>query len=93
MAGRQIPFAKAHALGNDFLLVDAKDTDAIAAEALSVEMCDRHSGVGADGLVIVGAASPEDASFRIYNSDGSEATLSGNALRCAAARFMSRKAG
>ena len=57
---------------------------------LAVRMCDRHSGAGADGLVVLGPSSTADASFRIYNADGSEAGLSGNALRCAAAWLLSR---
>jgi diaminopimelate epimerase len=91
VAERQIPFAKAHALGNDFLLVEASDVAAIERDGLAKQMCDRHAGIGADGLVILGVSTSEDASFRIYNADGSEATLSGNALRCAAAWLMSRK--
>ena len=59
---------------------------------LTRSICDRHSGIGADGIVLLGAAPDADASFRIYNSDGSEATLSGNALRCAAAVLSSEKA-
>jgi diaminopimelate epimerase len=82
---------KAHALGNDFLLVDAKDAQ--TPEAVALQICDRHIGIGADGLVVLGPASPEEASFRIYNSDGSEATLSGNALRCAAAWMLNRMGG
>jgi diaminopimelate epimerase len=88
---QHIPFAKAHALGNDFLVVNAEDAGVGAPEKLALRMCDRHTGIGADGLVLLGHARPEGASFRIYNSDGSEATLSGNALRCAAAVLTKRK--
>ncbi len=87
---RLIPFAKAHGLGNDFLLVQ----DAVVGEddptELARRLCDRHTGVGADGLVVLAPSSGADGTFRIYNADGSEATLSGNALRCAAAWLLAR---
>jgi diaminopimelate epimerase len=85
-----ISFAKSHALGNDFLLVDALALAGQSPEQLAVRACDRHSGLGADGLVVLGE-SPEtgaNGSFRIFNADGSEAELSGNALRCAAAWLL-----
>ena len=85
MAARSIPFAKAHGLGNDFLLVREADLARAAASGIARLICDRHSGIGADGLVVLGDSQAADASFRIFNSDGSEAGLSGNALRCAAA--------
>ncbi len=88
-----IPFAKAHALGNDFLLVDASALAGRAPDELARHACDRHTGLGADGLVVVGESSEAsaDASFRIFNADGSEAELSGNALRCAAAWLLERR--
>jgi diaminopimelate epimerase len=89
-----IPFTKAHGLGNDFLLVEQRSFGATAPGELAACMCDRHTGVGADGLVVLGSSTVADASFRIFNADGSEAGLSGNALRCAAAWLLSReKAG
>ena len=90
MSSTGIPFAKAHGLGNDFLLVEQGSIGSRAPGELAVRMCDRHSGAGADGLVVLGPSSTTDASFRIYNADGSEAGLSGNALRCAAAWLLSR---
>lgn len=90
MASRLIPFVKAHGLGNDFLILDAADCAGLDVPGLAQEMCDRHSGVGADGIVLLGKRSVADATFRIFNSDGSEATLSGNAIRCAAAAQASR---
>lgn len=90
MAPSGIPFAKAHGLGNDFLIVEQENIGANSPGELAARMCDRHSGVGADGLVVLGPSHNADASFRIYNSDGSEAGLSGNAVRCAAAWLLSR---
>jgi diaminopimelate epimerase len=88
-----IPFAKIHGLGNDFLIVEQGSARGSAPCDLAVRMCDRHTGAGADGLVVLGPSSRTDASFRIYNADGSEAGLSGNALRCAAAWLLSRREG
>jgi diaminopimelate epimerase len=83
----KIPFTKLHGAKNDFLLTP---TEAVAADDLSeiaVEICDRHTGVGADGWMLIDRApGPDfDASIRLFNSDGSEPELSGNGTRCAAA--------
>jgi diaminopimelate epimerase len=93
MAWRVIPFVKAHGLGNDFLMIEAADCAGVTVDDLARRMCDRHTGVGADGIVLLGQLSSADSTFRIFNSDGSEATLSGNALRCAAAVRASRSGG
>ena len=87
-----IPFTKAQAVGNDFLIVQGS---ALSAEAINEEslpdlarrICDRHHGVGADGLeVIFKPEQPDlDARLRIFNADGSEAEISGNGTRAVAA--------
>jgi diaminopimelate epimerase len=82
---------KYHGLGNDFLIVDR---DEIGPEAdpggLARRLCERHTGPGADGLVVLDAAAPAggDLAFRIFNADGSEAEISGNGIRCAAAHLF-----
>lgn len=86
---RSIPFAKVHACGNDFLLVEKAALTGAPGE-LARRMCHRHTGVGGDGLVTLAPLATAAAEFRIFNSDGSEATLSGNALRCAAAWLFSQ---
>jgi diaminopimelate epimerase len=86
-----VAFAKAHGLGNDFLLVTRETLGDAEPGAAARHLCDRHTGIGADGLVILGNSSVADALFRIYNSDGSEAGLSGNALRCAAAWILEQR--
>lgn len=91
MGQRTIHFTKAHGLGNDFLFVGAEAVSDLPLDLLARQICDRYGGVGADGLVVLGTSPSADASFRIYNSDGSEATLSGNAIRCAAALLIFRK--
>jgi diaminopimelate epimerase len=76
---------KAHAFGNDFLLVDRRETEAHRDHpALARAACDRHRGVGADGLIIYSAAQ-NLVSMRLLNADGSPSEISGNGVRCLAA--------
>jgi diaminopimelate epimerase len=80
---------KAHAFGNDFLLVHARDVESVADRAaLAREVCDRHRGVGADGLILF-EASNRAASMRLLNADGSPSEVSGNGVRCLAAWIAS----
>jgi len=67
--------------GNDFLFVESKGEDRDWA-ALSQAMCDRHYGVGADGLIVVLPSERADVRMRLFNADGSEAEVSGNGVRC-----------
>jgi len=81
-------FSKLHGLGNDFMfLPPAAGTPPAAAGDLARRLCERHTGVGADGLVLLSIekTEPAEARFRVFNADGSEAEISGNGLRCAAA--------
>ena len=76
---------KSHAFGNDFLLVDRRDVaDHRDHPALARAVCDRHRGIGADGLMIYDAA-PDVVSMRLLNADGSPSEISGNGVRCLAA--------
>ena len=78
-------FTKMHGIGNDFVVVDGfKYTSIPDPGALSEKMCDRHFGVGADGLIWMVPSDRADARMRIFNSDGSEPEMCGNGLRCAA---------
>src|ERR1035438_3769828 len=83
----QIPFTKAHGAHNDFLLTWAADAPAGGRAALARAICGRHTGVGADGWILVAppADAASDGAIELYNSDGSTAELSGNGTRCAAA--------
>ena len=84
----KIPFTKAHGVHNDFLLT-WKHTAPDPTPALARAICERHTGVGADGWMIVEQGGPDcDGSIRLFNSDGSEAELSGNGTRCAAALLV-----
>ena len=79
--------AKAHAYGNDFLLVAedaARDTVPDGASSLARVLCDRQRGIGADGLIVYDART-HGAVMRLFNADGSPSELSGNGLRCLAA--------
>lgn len=79
----QILFTKYHGLGNDFILVDARERPDLAERPdLGVNLCDRHLGIGADGLVLVLPGRDADFSMHIFNSDGSVARMCGNGIRC-----------
>jgi len=76
---------KAHAYGNDFLLVRAEDVPAAAARAaLTRSLCERHRGLGADGVIFYRAAA-DGAAMDLVNADGSYSEVSGNGVRCLAA--------
>ena len=77
----QLKFTKMQGTGNDFLFVESKD-DGRDWAALSRAMCDRHLGVGADGLMVVLPSERADVRMRLFNADGSEAEVSGNGVRC-----------
>ena len=79
-----IDLIKAHAYGNDFLFVPIEQTAEADRATLARRVCDRHSGVGADGLVLY-ATTAAGATMTLYNADGGAAEVSGNAVRCLAA--------
>lgn len=81
-----IPFAKATACGNDFLIIGIEHAPADVA-TFSRQICDRHNGVGADGVEWVLPATDADVAIRLINADGSEAEISGNGTRCVAAWY------
>jgi len=74
-------FSKLQATGNDFIIIDAR-TIKKKWSKLARAMCDRHFGVGADGLILAQNSTIADLKMRIFNPDGSEAEISGNGLRC-----------
>ncbi|HLG95667.1 MAG TPA: diaminopimelate epimerase [Bryobacteraceae bacterium] len=78
-----IPFTKAHGAGNDFLLTWAEQAPAADLPVMARALCHRHTGVGADGWILI-----RDTSIRLFNPDGSEAEISGNGTRCAAALLV-----
>jgi diaminopimelate epimerase len=82
-----LKFGKAHAYGNDFLYVRADDVAGAALPALARAMCDRHAGIGADGLIVYAGTAP-DVTMRLFNADGSVAEVSGNGVRALAALLL-----
>jgi diaminopimelate epimerase len=85
----QIEFTKYQGLGNDFVLVDNRgQAEPLLTPEQSIQVCDRHFGVGADGVIfLLPGKSGANYSMRIYNSDGSEPEMCGNGIRCLA-RFI-----
>jgi diaminopimelate epimerase len=82
-----IRFAKAHAYGNDFLYIDRGDIKGVALPALAREMCERHTGIGADGLIVYGRTAA-GATMELFNADGGRAEVSGNGVRGLAALLL-----
>lgn len=81
-------FTKAHAYGNDFLYVRREDVGpGVALDALARDLCDRHTGIGADGLILY-EPTADGASMRLLNADGSRAEVSGNGVRGLAALLL-----
>jgi diaminopimelate epimerase len=81
-------FQKAHAYGNDFLYVREADVAGVSLPSLARELCDRHAGIGADGLVVY-QGGRERCRMRLFNADGGRAEVSGNGLRGLAAVLLS----
>jgi diaminopimelate epimerase len=98
----EIPFGKLHGLGNDFIVCSAADvgitrrgtnpSSTRRLRRLARAICDRHTGLGADGFLVVlePQRKENNARVRFFNADGSEAEMSGNGIRCAAAYYLER---
>jgi diaminopimelate epimerase len=84
-------FSKWHGIGNDFVIVDGRKEQIDDYKQAAIEICDRHFGVGADGLVMILPSEIADFKMRIFNSDGSEAEMCGNATRCIARYLYEQK--
>jgi diaminopimelate epimerase len=80
-----IPFVKAHACGNDFLIVNEDDVRGVDKAILTQRLCDRNTGIGADGTEFFAWNSDTCGRIRLHNADGSIAEISGNGTRCVAA--------
>ena len=83
-AKRRIPFVKMHGCGNDYIYVNCLEKRVSAPESLAVQLSDRHFGIGGDGLVLIESSEIADARMRMFNLDGSEGNMCGNAIRCVA---------
>lgn len=80
----QFKFTKWHGLGNDFVIVNGFTEKITNYSDAAIKVCDRHLGIGADGLVLILPSETADFEMRIFNSDGSEAEMCGNVTRCVA---------
>jgi diaminopimelate epimerase len=91
----KIPFTKAHGARNDFLMTwrdqlppELSDSGSADFAAAAVAICNRHTGAGADGWLLVSKSGAGDAAIKLWNSDGSRSEMSGNGTRCAAALLI-----
>lgn len=87
-----IPFIKAHACGNDFLIVNEEDAAGFDKAELTRALCERNTGIGADGVEFFCWTSDNSGRIRLHNADGSIAEISGNGTRCVAA-WMAEESG
>lgn len=87
----QIPFTKMHGTGNDFVVIDATVTDLPNRSQLAKDMCLRRFAVGADQFIIICPSQKADYLMEIYNPDGSQVEMCGNALRAVALYIRQRK--
>lgn len=78
----EFKFTKWQGCGNDFVLVDCFSEEIADYPKLAVKVCDRHYGIGADGLILILSSQKADFKMRIFNADGSEAEMCGNGIRC-----------
>ena len=79
---QRIRFAKMQTCGNDYIFLENFHGEITCPEALCVSFCDRHYGIGADGIILMESSGRADAKMRMFNADGSEGAMAGNALRC-----------
>ena len=86
-----LPFMKMHGLGNDFVVIDARETGAEVSPALARALADRHRGVGYDQLAVIHDADTADLRLVFLNADGSPSAACGNATRCIARWEMDRR--
>ena len=81
---QKLPFAKMQTCGNDYIFLENFDGEITCPESLCVTFCDRHYGIGADGIILMEHSRKADARMRMFNADGSVGAMAGNALRCMA---------
>ena len=79
-----VPFSKYEGAGNDFILLDAREYEFTPTSKFIISLCDRHKGIGADGVIVLDLSNNPAVDFRMryYNADGGEGTMCGNGGRC-----------
>jgi carbamoyl-phosphate synthase large subunit len=80
----KLPFTKMHGCSNDYICINCFDFEINSPESLSVLLSDRHTGIGGEGIFLILRSDTADAKLRIFNLDGSEDSIGGNAIRCVA---------
>lgn len=84
-------FEKMHGAGNDYIYFNLFEEKIENPEALAIKLSDRHFGIGGDGIVLIGPSEEGDFSMRMFNADGSEAQMCGNASRCVGKYIYDRR--
>lgn len=79
---KKVNFTKMHGAGNDYIYINCLEKEIENPSALAIKMSPRHFSVGADGIVLICPSSKADAKMRMFNADGSEGKMCGNAIRC-----------
>ena len=87
---RKIEFTKMHAAGNDYIYVYGQDFHGSDASEVAGFWCDRHKGIGADGIVLINPSDKADFRMDMFNADGSQGMMCGNAARCIGSFVASR---
>jgi diaminopimelate epimerase len=90
----EINFTKMHGIGNDFVFIDDREEiigNKINFSQLAKDLCSRHFGIGADGMIIINNSRLDDFKFTIYNSDGTQPQMCGNGMRCFAKYLYENK--
>lgn len=82
MKKSELTFYKMHGIGNDYIYFDCMKEELADPAGLSVRLSDRHKGIGGDGIVMICKSGIADAKMRMFNADGSEGKMCGNAIRC-----------
>ena len=81
---QRVRFAKMHTCGNDYIFIENFDSRMTCARSLTVDLCDVHTGIGGNGMVLMERSAAADVKMRSFNRDGSESRIAGNNIRCVA---------
>ena len=79
---QKLPFSKIQASGNDYILLENFHGEITCPESLCILFCDQHYAIGADGIILMEPSETADIRMRMFNADGSESPVAGNALSC-----------
>ena len=86
-----LKFTKMHGLGNDYIYMDAINQNIENRSKLAKKLSDRHFGIGSDGLILICKSDKADFKMQMFNSDGTEAEMCGNGIRCVAKFVYDKK--